>query len=549
MNSSTVTVTITVTAVNDAPVAVNESYSINEDSPLSVSLPGVLANDSDTDGNLLSAVRVTSPAHGTLTLNANGSFLYVPAANYNGTDSFTYRASDGLLTSNLATVTITIASVNDAPVAGNDSYSTDQDAVLNIAPRGVLLNDNDADGNVLSASIATGPAHGTLVLNADGSFQYTPAPGFSGNDSFTYRALDAVTSSAAATVTLTVIPFVPRAKFFVVDADRAASFQYLANGNSLSNNALNKSDSKPRGIASNAAGTVQWVIDVSGSVFIYDNTGVLLGQWTPLSVGKPEGIAVWGNDLWLVDPNSDRVYKFTGGAARRTGKVAATSSFALNSGNLNSTDIVTDGARLWVVNDTLAADKVFRYTTAGTLEGSWTLSTTNPSPTGITIDPNDINHIWVVDASTDKVYQYNSATTRLTGSQEPAATFALAATNTNPQGIADPLSTGPGLIASPELLVTPATATPAVARTVTFSPKSIVKAVQKQHEELVSSDSEVAKGSHTSSSFSNGRKSQASSLKKFAVPESRPTIKDHSNDNEAALTDLDDVFSCLADFM
>jgi hypothetical protein len=157
------------------------------------------------------------------------------------------------------------------------------------------------------------------------------------------------------------------------------------------------------------------VIDVSGAVFIYDNTGAFLGQWTPLNVGKPEGIAVWGNDLWLVDPNSDKVYKFTGGAARRTGKVAATSSFALNSGNLNSTDIVTDGAHLWVLNDTLAADKVFRYTSAGVLEGSWTLSTTNPSPTGLTIDPHDVNHIWVVDASTDKVYQYNGATTRLTG--------------------------------------------------------------------------------------------------------------------------------------
>jgi VCBS repeat-containing protein len=195
-----------------------------------------------------------------------------------------------------------------------------RDVVLNVAPRGVLLNDSDADGDILSAAVATGPAHGTLVLNADGSFQYTPTPGYSGTDSFTYRASDALSSSAATTVTLTVLPFVPRAKFFVVDADRAASFQYLADGSSLSNNALNKSDSKPRGIASNPTGTIQWVIDVSGAVFIYDNTGAFLGQWTPLNVGKPEGIAVWGNDLWLVDPNSDKVFKFTGGAARRSGK-------------------------------------------------------------------------------------------------------------------------------------------------------------------------------------------------------------------------------------
>ena len=240
---STAGVAITVGAVNDAPVAIADSYTtsedtslnavtgilsndfdvdgdaltivqvINEDSPLSVSLPGVLANDSDIDGNLLSVVRVAGPAHVTLTLNVNGSFLYAPAANYNGTDSFTYRASDGLLTSNLATVTITIAAVNDVPSASNDSYTTDQDVVLNIAPRRVLLNDSDADGDILSAAVATTPAHGTLVLNANGSFSYTPAPGYSGSDSFTYRASDVLSSSAAATVTLTIVPVLPRAKY------------------------------------------------------------------------------------------------------------------------------------------------------------------------------------------------------------------------------------------------------------------------------------------------------------------------------------------------
>ena len=548
LNSNTVNVTLTVTPVNDTPVAVNESYAINEDSPLSVSLPGVLANDSDTDGNLLSATRVTGPAHGTLTLNANGSFLYVPAPNYNGTDSFTYRASDGTLTSNLATVTITIASVNDAPFAGNDNYSIDQDGVLNITPRGVLLNDSDADGDILSAAIAVGPTHGTLVLNSDGSFRYAPTPGFSGTDSFTYRASDAFASSAAATVTLTVIPFVPRAKFFVADSDRGASFQYLANGSSLSSNALNKSDSKPRGIASNSTGTIQWVIDLSGVVFIYNNTGGLLGQWTPLNVGKPEGITVWGNDLWLVDPASDKVFKFTGGAALRTGKIAATSSFALNSGNLNSTDLVTDGAHLWVVNDTLAADKVFRYTTAGVLEGSWSLSTTNPSPTGITIDPNDVNHIWVVDASTDKVYQYNNAITRLNGSQEPAATFALAATNTNPQGIADPLSTGPGLAASTALPVT----LPA-AKIATFSMRSTLASQKTEwassfHDDAAGPMTESAKPETASLrdtlSAQSGHQSRASRRQDSSREWSSSVVfTEDSRDNSPSLQELDDLFS------
>ncbi len=93
-------------------------------------------------------------------------------------------------------------------------------------------------------------------------------------------------------------------------------------GTPLANNLLNKSDSKPTGVASNATGTTQWVMDGSGSVFVYDNAGTLLGQWQPQNVGKPEGITVWNNNLWLVDPTNDRVYAFTGGASLRTGKVS-----------------------------------------------------------------------------------------------------------------------------------------------------------------------------------------------------------------------------------
>ncbi len=94
---------------------------------------------------------------------------------------------------------------------------------------------------------------------------------------------------------------------------------------------------------------------------------------------------------------------------------------------------------LWVVNDTTTTDKVFRYTTAGALEGSWSISTTNPSPSGITLDPTNVNHLWIVDPSTDRIYQYDAGTARLTGAQEPSVSYALATTNTNPQGIADPL--------------------------------------------------------------------------------------------------------------
>ncbi len=297
-------------------------------------------------------------------MNVNGSFVYTPSANLNGLDTFTYKANDGLLDSNVVTVSINVAAVNDAPVALADSYSTNQNAPLVVPPRGVLSNDTDADGDTLTASLVTGPAHGTLTFNADGSFSYTPATGYNGPDSFTYQAADATGSSAVTTVSITVLPPPPpSAKFFVVDQDRTATYQYSAAGTPITNTGLNRANSKPRGIASNSLGTVQWVVDTGGSVFVYDNNGTLLGQWQPQNVGKPEGITVWGNNLWLVDPTNDRVYFFSGGAAARTGRVNATSSFALNSGNLNSTDVVTDGAHLWVLNDTTTSDKIFRYTT------------------------------------------------------------------------------------------------------------------------------------------------------------------------------------------
>lgn len=432
-------VSLTVNAINDTPVGAADTLSATEDTALTIPVATLLGNDSDVEGIALSIVSLTAPLHGRVVLNADGTLSYTPNANYNGTDSFTYRANDGSLSSLSITVSITVTAANDAPTAGNDAYSTAQDVALAIPARGVLANDSDIDGDLLTALLAAGPAHGTLTLNADGSFRYTPTAGYSGSDSFTYRASDSSALSALTTVTITVIPAPPATKFFVVDGDSKSTFQYGAAGNSLSNAALNKADSKPRGIASNAAGTTQWVIDTSGTIFVYDNKGLTLGQWSALNLGKPEGIAVWGNDVWIVDASTDRVSKFVGAATLRSGKISASSSFALNTGNIDSTDIVTDGTHLWVTNDTLTADKVFRYTTAGVYEGSWNLSSANPNPTGITLDPANVNHLWVVDASTDRVYQYDGATARLTGAQEASQTFVLASLNTNPQGIADPL--------------------------------------------------------------------------------------------------------------
>jgi VCBS repeat-containing protein len=110
-------------AFADPPVANNDSYSTNEDTPLTVTAPGVLANDTDADGDPITAVLDTTTSNGTLTLNTDGSFNYTPNTNSNGTDSFTYFANDGTANSNLAaTATITVNQVPDPPTADYDYY-------------------------------------------------------------------------------------------------------------------------------------------------------------------------------------------------------------------------------------------------------------------------------------------------------------------------------------------------------------------------------------------------------------------------------------------
>ena len=147
--AATGTVTVTVTPVNDNPVAVNDTATVTEDS---AGVSGnVLGNDTDVDtGTTLTATLGASPANGTVTLAPNGTFTYTPAPDFNGTDSFTYTASDGTAVSNVATVTITVTAVNDAPVAVNDTASTTEETAVSGT---VLANDtgcrdrHDADGD------------------------------------------------------------------------------------------------------------------------------------------------------------------------------------------------------------------------------------------------------------------------------------------------------------------------------------------------------------------------------------------------------------------
>ena len=203
-------VQILATRVNKAPEVVADTYQVNEDAGLSVSAPaGVLANDLDSDGDSLQALLQTGPTNGSLTFNADGSFTYLPNADFNGTDSFTYIANDGNKLSVPGTVTVTVLPTNDAPIATPDNgYAVDEDEVLTIdVAAGVLANDDDIDQNeTLTAHLITDAANGTVSLNDDGSFSYTPDENFNGVDTFEYVANDGELDSNPVLVTLTVNP-------------------------------------------------------------------------------------------------------------------------------------------------------------------------------------------------------------------------------------------------------------------------------------------------------------------------------------------------------
>ena len=195
---------------NVAPEALDDAYTTNEDVVLDVPARGVLANDTDFDPANLTAVVVTEPANGTLVLNADGSFTYSPDADFFGTDTFTYKANDGELDSNIATVTITVTEYKDQVIAVDDEYETDEDTTLTIAAPGVLANDIDVDLNIMTAGLVTDVQNGTLTLNVDGSFTYDPDPDFYGTDSFEYQLITYPAPQSLwtdeATVTITVNP-------------------------------------------------------------------------------------------------------------------------------------------------------------------------------------------------------------------------------------------------------------------------------------------------------------------------------------------------------
>ena len=206
--ANTAAVTIDVSQVNDAPVGTTDSYTLDEDQVISTTAAnGVLANDSDADADTLIATLVDDVSDGTLSLNDDGSFTYLPRDNFNGSDSFSYRVSDGISDVDEAIVVdLNINAVADDPIAQADSYQINEDTPVTIGVgNGVLSNDSDADGDVLTASLTSPPENGSLTLQADGSFSYSPNANYFGQDRFSYEVTDGNTR-VTETATIQVIP-------------------------------------------------------------------------------------------------------------------------------------------------------------------------------------------------------------------------------------------------------------------------------------------------------------------------------------------------------
>jgi len=207
-NVATVSISVMPMGGGEAPIASPDEYAVTKQ--IVVTAPGVLGNDTDLEGDTLLGTLVTGsgPAHGVLFFSSDGSFTYIADDGYLGPDSFSYFATDGASDSAPTTVFIDVVPLGggNPPVAVDDSYPAISGLQLIVAPVGVLTNDTDSEGNTLSANLATATSHGVLMFGTDGGLRYTPDAGFVGDDSFTYRAADDVSTSNAATVHIVVHP-------------------------------------------------------------------------------------------------------------------------------------------------------------------------------------------------------------------------------------------------------------------------------------------------------------------------------------------------------
>jgi DNA-binding beta-propeller fold protein YncE len=385
--------------------------------------------------------------------NENGTYIddYVPA----GSGGMSYGEA------------MTFGPTGDLYVVTNKNnqvlqFGTENEALFTVSlstpfALPVTVNYATADGTAAAGTNYTATS-GTLTFAPGATSDTIRVPLLDSGSQTTSLTFSVVLSNPqAATLsqsqgTGTIAPSDQRAKFYVVNGATPSSggtntaYKYQSSGTEQAPYGLSVTtanpDLSPRGVAANAAGTMEWVVDANKNVYAYSPSGTLLGSWSAGGLSSSAtltGIATNGTDIWLVDSSTGKVYDYAGAASRLSGSQNAASSFSLvshHNGSTNPQDIVTDGTSFWVVDG--SSLKVFKYTLSGSLLGSWSIDPADTHPTGITINPNHVSDIWIVDNGTLRVYDYTAAASRTSGSQNAAATFTVASGNTNPQGIADP---------------------------------------------------------------------------------------------------------------
>ena len=303
-NTDSAQVSFTIDGSNDAPIVpAAGSASTGEDQSLVASVSG-----SDVDGDALTYAVVAGPAHGALSLAAGGGYTYSPDANYNGTDSFSFKANDGDVDSNTGVVSLTVTPVDDAPVAANGSASGVENASIAGA-----LSASDVEGDPLSFALVAGPTHGSVAFGSGGAFTYTPDAGYFGPDSFTFKANDGQLDSNVATESLTI-----------ASGNRPPSVSGGAPSAVLAEAGV--------GTAGVSSSTVAMAKSDPDTAAAYDTTG-----WTSLGAGKFSMAGVYG--AAVLDTAADTLtYTLNNG-------LAATNALAQGSTVADAfTVAVTDGS-------------------------------------------------------------------------------------------------------------------------------------------------------------------------------------------------------------
>lgn len=357
---STATVTLASQRSNVAPVATDDAATTLEDTSHTIQVAG---NDTDGDGDTLQ-VTVLGANSGTAAVNADQSIAYTPAPNFNGQAVIDYRIDDGFGGYDFGAVIVTVAPINDAPTAGNDTAALAEDSSIYI---NTSANDTDVEFGVLSYSIVTNPTHGTLQNAGSGYYRYTPAANFNGTDSFNYQVTDADGATAIATVRVTVSPsydpVVAHADVFNGTEDQQIS------GSVTTNDAYEAGPLTASLRTTPTKGSV--AINADGTFVYTPNANTNGTDSFSYTVTDARGGSSWQTvTLHITAVNDDPIANFTQSADRRT------VSFT----NLSSD---TDGdtpTYNWNFGDgttTTTANPVHNYTKRGTY--TVTLTTTDAS--------------------------------------------------------------------------------------------------------------------------------------------------------------------------